>query len=194
MGELLNSLSLRSGSIDPHELNPSSIALIEMFELPPIMWPVLQPVVWPARCGQWPVLRPVLWPARWPVLRPVAVTAAACALWPILLPVLWPARCGQCYGLLRRLLRPELCGLSLVASAAFYSYTFYYGLRAVANAAACFGHCCRLRAAANPMLPVLPLARCGYCCCLCCSEALGAFKYCTCTNVVLCMHLVMSND
>ena len=163
------------------------------------------------------MLRPVLWPARWPVLRPVAVTAAACALWPVLRPVaataaacalrrllwpelcsvacargqccflqlwpvLWPARCGQCCFLqmwsvlwpprcgqycclycgcmlnaaasaaacaLRGLLQPELCGLSLVASAAFCSCTLYYGLRAVANAAACFGHCCRLRAAAN---------------------------------------------
>ena len=178
-----------------------------MFVLPPVMWPVLQPVKWPARCGLMGGvtsetvvrLRPhqcfkisnvtarrlqyskamyyikylKASPKFKSYLLPCVACAAACAVACAL--ACSAACCGHCCRLraaasaaacavacaLWSVLRPELCGLRLVASAAFCICTLYCNLRAVANAAACFGHCCRLRAAAFPMLPVLQLARCN---------------------------------
>ena len=54
------------------------------------LWPVLRPVLWPARCGQCCGL--------WGGLR-AAACVVACPLWPLLRPVVWLPRCGHCYGL-----------------------------------------------------------------------------------------------
>ena len=92
--------------------------------------------------------------APWPVLISTATACVvASALWPVLLPAavacLWPSRCGQC---------------------SFLQLWPVFGLRALASAAACCGHCCRLRAVANPMLPP-----CGHCCCLRAAVSVAVF-------------------